>query len=59
MGIKPRASMMLILLMAAGYIAMTYALINVGVPANVVFVWDLMVWIISNIWFSIVIRRRN
>jgi hypothetical protein len=45
--------------MAAGYIAMTYALINVGVPANVVFVWDLMVWIVSNIWFSIVIRKRN
>ena len=59
MGFKPRTSMMLILLMAAGYIVMTYVLINVGVPASVVFVWDLMVWIMSNIWFSIVIRRRN
>ena len=59
MGFKPRTSMMLILLMAAGYIVMTYVLINVGVPASVVFVWDLMVWIVSNIWFSIVIRRRN
>ena len=59
MGIKPRASMMLILLMAAGYIMMTYALINVGVPANVVFVFDLLVWIVSNIWFNIVIKRRN
>ena len=59
MGFKPRTSMMLILLMAAGYIVMTYALINVGVPANVVFVWDLMVWIVSNIWFSIVIRKKR
>ena len=59
MGIKPRASMISILLMAAGYIAMTYVLINVGVPANVVFILDLLLWIVSNIWFSIVIRRRN
>ena len=59
MGIQPRASMMLILLMAAGYIVMTYTLINVGVSANLVFVCDLLVWIVSNIWFNIVIKRRN
>ena len=59
MGIKPRLSMILILLMAAGYIAMTYTLINVGISANVVFVFILLIWVVSNIWFSIVIRRRN
>lgn len=59
MGLKPRTSMMLILLMAVAYIVLTYALINVGVPANVVFILVLMIWIISNIWFSIVIRRRG
>jgi hypothetical protein len=59
MGLKPRASMILILLMAAGYIAMTYTLINIGISANVVFVFILLVWVVSNIWFSIVIRRRN
>ena len=59
MGLTPRMSMMLILLMAGAYIVMTYALINVGVPTNVVFVLVLMIWIITNIWFSIVIRDRG
>lgn len=59
MGLKPRTSMMLILLMAVAYIVLTYALINVGVPANVVFILVLMIWIISNIWFTIVIRKRD
>lgn len=59
MGLKPRASMILILLMAIAYIVLTYALINVGIPANVVFVLVLMIWIISNIWFSMVIRKRR
>ena len=59
MGLNPRASMILILLMAIAYIVLTYALIYVGVPANVIFILVLMIWIISNIWFSMVIRRRG
>lgn len=59
MGLKPRTSMMLILLMAVAFIVLTYSLINVGIPANVVFVLVLLIWIIVNIWFSIVIRDRG
>ena len=59
MGIKPRLSMILILLMAAGYIAITYTLINIGISPTVVFFMILFVWGVSNIWFSVVIRRRN
>ena len=59
MGFKPRTSMILIQLMAVAFIVMTYWLICVGVPANVVFILILMIWIIANIWFSMVIRKRN
>ena len=59
MGFKPRTSMILIQLMAVSFIVLTYWLISVGMPANVVFVLVLMVWIIANIGFSMVIRKKQ
>lgn len=59
MGFKPRTSMMLILLMAVCFIVLTHTLINVGVSADIVFVCDLLIWIIINIWFSFVIKRKE
>lgn len=59
MGFTPRRSLLLIMIMAVSFIVLTYMLIYWKVPANVVFVLDLLVWILLNVWFSKIIEKKK
>ena len=59
MGLTVRRSMVCIQFMAIGFMVVTYLLIYVGVDATLVFVLDVVVWTMLNIWFSKVIRRKT
>ena len=59
MGFTARWSLVLIQLMAVSFIVVTYLLIYAGMPANVVFVFDLLVWTLLNIWFSMIIQKKG
>lgn len=59
MGFSARRSLVLIQIMAIIFIVVTYLLIFVGIPATVVFIFDLFIWIVLNIWFSRIIRKKN
>lgn len=58
MGFTPRRSMILIQLMAVAFIALTLVLLRIGLLAPVVFMLDILVWTLMNVWFSRIIRRR-
>ena len=58
MGFTPRRSMILIQLMAVAFIVLTLVLLRIGLLAPVVFMLDILVWTLMNIWFSRIIRRR-
>ena len=59
MGFTPRRSMILIQLMAVAFIVMTLVLLRMGLLAPIVFMLDILVWILMNIWFNWVISRRT
>ena len=58
MGVTPRRSMILIQLMAVAFIVLTLVLLRIGLLAPVVFMLDILVWTLMNVWFSRIIRRR-
>ena len=58
MGFTPRRSMILIQLMAVAFIVFTLVLLRIGLLAPVVFMLDILVWTLMNVWFSRIIRRR-
>lgn len=58
MGFTPRRSMILIQLMAVSFIVFTLVLLRIGLLAPVVFILDILVWTLMNVWFSRIIRRR-
>jgi UDP-N-acetylmuramyl pentapeptide phosphotransferase/UDP-N-acetylglucosamine-1-phosphate transferase len=58
MGFTPRRSMILIQLMAVAFIVLTLVLLRIGLLAPVVFMIDILVWTLMNVWFSRIIRRR-
>ena len=58
MGFTPRRSMILIQLMAVAFIVMTLVLLRIGLLAPIVFVLDILVWTLMNVWFSRIISRR-
>lgn len=59
MGFTPRRSMILIQLMAVAFIVLTLVLLRIGLLAPVVFMLDILVWTLMNVWFSRIIRRRS
>lgn len=59
MGFTPRRSMILIQLMAVAFIVMTLVLLRMGLLAPVVFILDILVWTLMNVWFSRIISRRT
>ena len=59
MGFNARRSMMLIQTMAVCFIVVTYLLIYFGVSANIVFVLDLLIWTLLNVWFSKIIKKKE
>lgn len=58
MGFTPRRSMILIQLMAVAFIVLTLVLLRIGLLAPVVFILDILVWTLMNVWFSRIISRR-
>ena len=58
MGFTPRRSMILSQLMAVAFIVLTLVLLRIGLLAPVVFMLDILVWTLMNVWFSRIIRRR-
>jgi UDP-N-acetylmuramyl pentapeptide phosphotransferase/UDP-N-acetylglucosamine-1-phosphate transferase len=58
MGFTPRRSMILIQLMAVAFIVLTLVLLRIGLLAPVVFILDILVWTLMNVWFSWIISRR-
>lgn len=58
MGFTPRRSMILIQLMAVAFIVLTLVLLRIGLLAPVVFMLDILVWTLMNVWFSRIISRR-
>lgn len=58
MGFTPRRSMILIQLMAVAFIVLTLVLLRIGMLAPVVFILDILVWTLMNVWFSRIISRR-
>lgn len=59
MGFTPHRSMMLIQIMAASFMVVTYVLIYVGVHATLVFALDVGVWTLLNMWFSSLIHKKD
>lgn len=59
MGFTPRRSMILIQLMAVAFIVLTLVLLRIGLLAPVVFILDILVWTLMNVWFSRIISRRT
>ena len=58
MGFTPRRSMILIQLMAVAFSVSTLVLLRIGLLAPVVFILDILVWTLMNVWFSRIISRR-
>lgn len=59
MGFTPRRSLVLIQLLSLAFIAFTYFLIRMGMFAGVVLVLDLLIWTGMNVWFSLIINRKE
>ncbi len=57
MGFSARRSLLCIQLMAISFIVVTYVLLYIGVNANIVFVLDVVVWILLNVMFTRKIRQ--
>lgn len=59
MGFTPRRSLVLIQLLSFAFIALTYFLIRIGMFAGVVLVLDLLIWTGMNVWFSMIVSRKE
>ena len=58
MGFTPRHSLVLIQVMALAFIVLTSVLLQTGIYAHLVFMLDILLWTLMNVWFSRIINRR-
>ena len=58
LGLTARRSMLSIQLLAVSFIVVTYVLIYAGVNANFVFLFDVLVWTLLNMWLTRVIHSK-
>lgn len=59
MGFSPRHSLILIMVISACFILGTVLAVHYHVNINIVFLLDVVVWTVLNMWFSKIIRRKN
>lgn len=59
MGFTPRKALVFIELISIAFIAFTVLLVHVGVMAYWVFIYDVVLWTLLNVWFSRIIRKRS
>lgn len=59
MGFTPRRSLVLILLLSLSFVVLTYVLIRTGVSASLVFLADLLVWMLAHVWFHKLVAERK
>ena len=59
MGLTPRKALIWIELISIAFIAFTVLLVHAGVLAYWVFVYDVVLWILLNVWFSRIIRKKS
>lgn len=59
MGYTPRKALIFIELISIAFIAFTILLIHVGVLAYWVFIYDVVLWTLLNVWFSRIIRKKS
>lgn len=59
MGFTPRKALIFIELISIAFIAFTVLLVHVGVLAYWVFIYDVILWTLLNVWFSRIIRNKS
>lgn len=59
MGFTPRRSLVLIQLLSLAFIMFTYAMIRMGMFAWFVLLIDMLIWTGVNVWFSLIINRKE
>ena len=59
MGYTPRKALIFIELISIAFIAFTVLLVHVGVMAYWVFIYDVALWTLLNVWFSRIIRKKS
>ena len=59
MGLTPRKALIWIELISIAFIAFTMLLVHVGVLAYWVFIYDVVLWTLLNLWFSRIIRKKS
>ena len=59
MGFTPRKALIFIELISIAFIAFTVLLVHVGVLAYWVFIYDVILWTLLNLWFSRIIRKKS
>jgi len=59
MGFTPRKALVFIELISIAFIAFTMLLVYVGVLAYWVFICDVVLWTLLNVWFSRIIRKKS
>jgi UDP-N-acetylmuramyl pentapeptide phosphotransferase/UDP-N-acetylglucosamine-1-phosphate transferase len=59
MSFTPRKALIFIELISIAFIAFTVLLVHVGVLAYWVFIYDVILWTLLNVWFSRIIRKKS
>ena len=59
MGYTPRKALIFIEFLSIAFIAFTVLLVHVGVMAYWVFIYDVVLWTLLNVWFSRIIRKKS
>ncbi len=59
MGFTPRSSLILLQVISTFFILSTLLAINYHIDINLIFVFDVAVWTLLNIWFSKVIHKKS
>ena len=59
MGFTPRKALIFIELISIAFIVFTVLLVHVGVLAYWVFIYDVILWTLLNVWFSRIIRKKS
>ena len=59
MGFTPRKALIFIEFISIAFIAFTVLLVHVGVLAYWVFIYDVILWTLLNVWFSRIIRKKS
>ena len=59
MGFTPRKSLVLIQLLSISFVVLTYTLIRMGLPASLVFLVDLLVWMLIHVYLHKLLVERK